>query len=269
MTRARIPKTLKLYVGGKFVRSESGRVDLVTSSDGAPMYVPSASRKDLRDAMETARSSAAGWSGKTAYNRGQILYRLAETLDDRVDALPTSGDDARAAADRAVHHAGWCDKIGQLLATVNPVSTGHVNYSHLRAMGVFLAVPHPADALLGMVEAVCAPLVMGNAVILVVPAPMGELAVAFAEALAVSDVPAGVVAVLTGDVPSMLDTADILDDLDGMLVTEGALSSERLASSQKALADVMRRLVLVKRSAAAGPRVLERLGEVQTVWLSS
>ena len=117
---ARIEKTVKQYVGGKFIRSESGRVMRTEGSDGRPVFVPQGSRKDLRDAVRVARAAQAGWAAATAYNRGQILYRLAEMLDDR--SFPIADADHKAAVDRAVHHAGWADKITAVLSTINPIA---------------------------------------------------------------------------------------------------------------------------------------------------
>ena len=234
------------------------------------MYVCRASRKDLRNTVGIARAAQAGWASRTALLRGQILYRLAEMLDDRVSALPTSKKDAQSAVDRAVHHAGWSDKITAILSSVNPVSSGHVNYSMVRSMGIVVAVPDAADGLLGMVEAICAATVMGNSVILLVPTERAELATALSEALATSDFPAGVVNILTGDVQSVLDWVDRHDDIDALYVAGDALAAERLSASQQAAARVIRRVVHVGGAARpAGPTTLQRLAEVKTVWMSS
>jgi acyl-CoA reductase-like NAD-dependent aldehyde dehydrogenase len=266
--RLTIPKTLKLYVGGAFIRSESGRVDTITSRAGEAMYVARASRKDLRDAIATARAAQPGWSGRTPYNRGQILYRLAEMMEGRRDLAPA--ELLGAAVDRCVHHAGWTDKLGAVLSSVNPVSHGYVNYSKTRPIGVVVALPDPADGLLGLVEATVTPLLTGNAVLVVVPAALGETAAAFAEALHTSDVPAGTVALLTGDVPEILDTVDKHDDVDLVLVSRGALSPARLQAAEEAGARTLRRHVVVAGAASpASPDVLARLLEVQTVWMSA
>ena len=265
MSRLSIEKTVKQYVGGKFIRSESGRVMARKGSDGRTVFVPQGSRKDLRDAVRTARKAQGPWAARTAYNRGQILYRLAEMLDGR--SLPTADDDAVAAVDRAVHHAGWADKITALLSTLNPVSGTYVNYSRIRPLGVIVAVPDPADALLGMVEAACTSAVMGNACIMVVDASLGELAAAFSEALHTSDLPGGVVNVLTGDAAELLAVASIHDDVDALLLY-GA--HPNLADLQTEAAHVMRRIVQ-RLSAAqpASPIELQQLAEVQTVWMSA
>lgn len=270
MARLTVQKTLKMYVGGKFIRSESGRTVPAKGSDGTVMNVSFASRKDLRGSIQNNRGAQEPWAARTAYNRGQILYRLAEILEGRAATVPTGKKDIFAAIDRAVHHAGWADKIGAVLSTLNPVAAAYVNYSQVRPLGVVLAIPHPDDGLLGMVEALCASTLMGNATTLLVPEANAELATHLAEALATSDFPGGVVNVLTGDIEGVLKTANIHDDLDGIAVAEGVLSDEALKAAQLEGAEVMRRIVLTGRAERpAGPTELMRLAELQTVWMSA
>lgn len=267
--RLPVQKTLKLFVGGKFPRSESGQTMAVPSRSGGVVNVSRASRKDLRDAVGTARAAQDPWAAKTAYNRGQILYRLAEVLEDRAAALHTTADDAVAAIDRAVHHAGWADKITAVLSTLNPVGATYVNYSRIRPLGVVVACPDPADGLLGLVEASCASAVMGNGTILIVAAEAAEIALAYAEALAVSDLPGGVVNVLTGDRHELLKHASRHDDIDGLWMGAG-LSDVVVADAEREAARVMRRIVHAPRAEApATPIELQRLAEVQTVWMSA
>lgn len=266
-----VEKTIKLYVGGRFIRSESGRVDRVRSSFSTnEIYVSRASRKDFRDAMEIARKAQAGWAGRTGYNRGQILYRLAEMIESRASAFPGETDRTQIAVDRAVHHAGWSDKISALLSTLNPVAAAYVNYSMIRPVGVVVAVPNPVEGLVGMVEAACAAAVMGNAVIVLVPSDQGELAAGLAEALATCDMPAGVVNVMTTDVPALLEWVNRHDDLDALYLVEGAVDEDAITEAQKQAARVMRRVVVVgSADQAAPPLTLQRLAEVKTVWMSS
>jgi acyl-CoA reductase-like NAD-dependent aldehyde dehydrogenase len=270
MPRLTVQKTLKMYVGGKFIRSESGRTARAKAADGTDMNVCFASRKDLRDAIGTMRKVQPAWAARTAYNRGQILYRIAEILEARVATLPTTKVDAHAAIDRAVHHAGWSDKVTAVLSTLNPVAATYVNYSLVRPVGVVLAIPHPDDGLLGMVEALCASALMGNATTVLVPVQRAELATHLAEALATSDVPAGVVNILTGDVDSVLETANVHDDLDTLFVTDGVLSADAMQTAQYEGAAVMRRIVVAQRAKSpATPAELMRLAELQTVWMSA
>ncbi|MEQ1565213.1 MAG: aldehyde dehydrogenase family protein [Myxococcota bacterium] len=268
-SRLRVDKTLKMFVGNKFIRSESGRTMSIESGDGRPVNAPRASRKDLRDAIKTARAAQPGWAGATAYNRGQILYRLAEMLDDRLERLPTSADDAARAIERAIHFAGWSDKISAVLSSLNPVAATYVNYSKIRPLGVVCAAPEPTDGLLGMVEALSASAVMGNGTVLLCDVSTAPLAVALSEALATSDFPAGVVNVLTGSRDEMLTDASRHDDLDGLYVAGSSGSSIRAALDTEN-ARVMRRMLAVPgAAAAASPFELQRLCEVQTVWMSA
>jgi acyl-CoA reductase-like NAD-dependent aldehyde dehydrogenase len=268
--RLAVQKTLKMYVKGAFIRSESGRVLRATSRDGVPMNVCQASRKDLRDAIGVNRGALASWSGATAYNRGQILYRLAEMLEGRGASVGVSEADLEAAIDRAVHHAGWTDKIGAVLSTLNPVAAAYVNYSMVRPIGVVVALPDPADGLLGLVETTCQILVMGNVGTLIVPADHGELAAAYAEALHTSDLPAGAINVLTGDVAELLGAANTHDDLDVVLAAGAAVTDAQWATIEREGAAVLRRLVRAPGAATpAGPDLFARLAEVKTVWMSA
>lgn len=268
--RTSVEKTLKMYVGGKFIRSESGRTLPATSAKGRPMNVAAASRKDLRDAIQTARGAQRSWAGRAAFNRGQIFYRLAEILEDRIEAMPASESDVANATDRAVHFAGWADKITALLSSLNPVAHTYVNYSMFGPMGVILAVPDPADGLTGMVEAMLGPLVMGNSVILLVPPEGAELAVSLAEAIAVSDFPGGVLNILTGDIGSVVKVAIRHDDLDALYILGDAVDGDLYTEIGTENARVMRRLVRGPRSTEpAPPGRLAQLAEVKTVWMSS
>ncbi|MFM2163027.1 MAG: NAD/NADP-dependent betaine aldehyde dehydrogenase, partial [Pseudomonadota bacterium] len=231
MTRIPVVKTLKMYVGGQFVRSESGQTQPFRSASGDVMYACKASRKDLRDAVETARAAQPGWAGRTAYNRGQILYRVAEMIEDRRETL---GPTAEAAADRTLHHAGWADKISALLSTLNPVSGAWVNYSQMTPTGVVVAVPHASDDLLGLVEAICGPLLLGNSVIVLAATEAADQVARFAEVLATSDVPSGIVGLLTCDVAELTAWVGRFDDIDTLLWTEGALSAEAVTEAERA-----------------------------------
>lgn len=267
--RIEVLKTHKLYIGGKFVRSESGRTMAVESSDG-PIHVSRASRKDLRDTVRIARKSQLNWAAKSAYNRGQILYRLAEMLEDRRGELRTSAADASTAIDRCVHYAGWTDKVTALLSTLNPVASAFVNYSMVGPTGIVVAMPHPEDGLTGMIEAVCVPLVMGNSVILLVPASGARLALALAEALGVSDMPGGVVNLLTGDLWELADQASQHDDLDLFWEMGEVLTAEHRTEVQKRGARMIRRFVQTGRaSRPLPPHELGRFSETKTVWMSS
>ena len=210
---ARIPvrKTYKLYVGGQFPRSESGRSYVVRTPDGTALAnAVRSSRKDLRDAIRGARGAVPGWVGKTAMNRGQVLYRVAELMEGRrvqftdevaaADGL--SLDEATTQVDRAIDrwvwYAGWADKITQLLGTVNPVGASYFNFTFPEATGVVGIVAPESSSLLGLVSRIAPAVVGGNAVVVLASESRPLPAVTLGEVLATSDVPAGVINLLTG-----------------------------------------------------------------------
>ncbi|GII64172.1 aldehyde dehydrogenase [Sphaerisporangium krabiense] len=209
--RLAVRKTYKLYIGGAFPRSESGRSYVVTSSKGDFLAnAARASRKDARDAVSAARKAFPGWSGATAYNRGQILYRVAEMLEGRraqfaaelVDADGVSarkaGELVDAAVDRLVWYAGWSDKIGAIRGAANPVAGPYFNLSTPEPTGVVAVVAPPAGPLLGLVSVVAPVIVSGNTCVVVASERAPLPAVTFGEVLATSDLPGGVVNLLTG-----------------------------------------------------------------------
>ena len=206
--RVAVPKTLKLFIGGAFARSESGRTYSLVARD-SQVNVALASRKDVRDAVTAARGAWPGWSGRSAYNRGQIVYRLAEIMESRREqfeaCLRESGRSRAAAAgeferaaDLVVWYAGWCDKIDQTFSTKNPVSSPFFNVSSPEATGVVGVVAPAASGLLGLAVAVVPAMCGGNTVVALASERDPLSAIAFAEALATCDVPPGVVNILTG-----------------------------------------------------------------------
>ncbi|MEX2580440.1 MAG: aldehyde dehydrogenase family protein [Verrucomicrobiales bacterium] len=214
MPSQRLPvlKTHKLYIGGKFPRSESGRYMTATdASTGEHLaHYAHASRKDLRDAVVAARTAFPGWRDSSAYLRGQILYRAAEMMESRAASLageiadstgnsPASAKaEVEASVDRLVHFAGWTDKYGQVFSSVNPVSTPHFNFTSPNPTGVVGVFAPDAPGLLGLVSLTAQVVLSGNTVV-VVASETGPLpAIAFAEALATCDLPDGVVNILTG-----------------------------------------------------------------------
>lgn len=232
--RVAVRKTYKLYIGGKFPRSESGRSYLVQSGENSTANVALASRKDARDAVVAARAAGSGWAGATAYNRGQILYRAAEMLEGRREqfvALGIPGDEVDAATDRWVWYAGWSDKLPQVRGGVNPVAGPYLNLSTPEPTGVVAAVAPAAPALLGLVSVIAPAIVSGNTVV-VAASPTDPLAaVTLAEVLATADLPAGVVNILTGrieeTVPSLAGHRDVNAlDLTGVADAELATRLE-------------------------------------------
>jgi acyl-CoA reductase-like NAD-dependent aldehyde dehydrogenase len=212
--RSSVRKTYKLYVGGAYPRSESGRTYEVRSANGSRFLANAAlgSRKDARDAVVAARKAFGGWSGATAYNRGQVLYRVAEVLEGRraqfvaevVDAEDVTADAAAdlvdAAIDRWVWYAGWSDKIQQVAGASNPVAGPYFDFSVPEPTGVVAVVAPPRSSLLGLVSVV-APVIVGGNVCVVLASERAPLpAVTLCEVLATSDLPGGVVNLLTGNV---------------------------------------------------------------------
>ncbi len=196
MRRVQVRKTHKLFIGGAFPRSESGRTLVVEGAN-----VARASRKDLRDAVRIARQAGAGWSGATAYNRGQVLYRLAEMMEARRGALAAAcrgKDEVDRAIDRVVWYAGWADKLAQVIGSANAVAGPYFNFTVPEPTGVVGIVAPAEPALLGLVSRLAPPLVGGNTVVVIASDAHPIAAVELAECVATADVPPGVVNILTG-----------------------------------------------------------------------
>ena len=212
MSRVDVRKTYKLYVGGAFPRSESGHTYVVEDARGRFLAnAAAASRKDARDAVAAARKAFPGWAGRTPYNRGQIVYRIAEMVEDRrpqfAEAVAASEGLSRprasslvdASVDRLVWYAGWADKFAQVVGNANPVSGPYFNLSSPEPTGVVAVVAPQASSLLGLVSVVAPVIVTGNTCVVLAAHRRPLPAVTLAEALATSDLPGGVVNLLTGD----------------------------------------------------------------------
>ena len=274
--RLTVPKTYKLAIGGKFPRSESGRTYEVVSAKGAFLAnAAKASRKDARDAVVAARAAVKGWSGATAYNRGQVLYRVAEILEGRraqfVDEISSqegvsaaaAGAQVDAAIDLWVWYAGWCDKYTQVSGNANPVSGPYFNISVPEPTGVVATVAPQDSSLLGLVAVIAPALVTGNTVVVVASEQFPLSAISLAEVLATSDVPGGVANVLTGSpaeiAPWLASHADV-NALD--LTGAGALDWVDL---EIAAADTLKRVL---RPGDAEPSLdrITAFTETKTVW---
>ena len=250
--RLPVAKTYKLFIDGAFPRSESGRTFPVHGPDGTLLAnAARASRKDLRDAVRTARAAQEGWAARTAYNRGQVLYRVAEMLEGRRAELATllsdtgqgteaAKEEVEASIDRWVWYAGWSDKVHHVLGTVNPVSGPYFNFTIPEPTGVVGLVASDRPALLGLVSRLVPAIVGGNAVVVVTGGDASLVAVTLGEVLATSDVPAGVVNVLTGEraelLPWLISHLDVNavdltgadDDLEAEVVAEAAANVKRV-----------------------------------------
>jgi len=208
--RLGVQKTYKLYIDGKFPRSESGRYYKLWNSEGELIAnICRSSKKDFRDAVVAARKAQETWAKRTAYNKGQILYRIAETLEGRkaqfTESLVTQGYDVMQAEsevaisiDRIIHFAGWSDKYQQLFSSVNPVESSHFNFSIPEPTGVVSAMAPASNGLLGLVSVICPVIVGGNAIIILADEKYPLSAIEIAEVIHASDLPGGVVNILTG-----------------------------------------------------------------------
>jgi acyl-CoA reductase-like NAD-dependent aldehyde dehydrogenase len=209
--RLAVQKTYKLFVGGKFIRSESGRVASAKSDGEIVANYARASRKDFRDAVGAARGAVAGWSKQSAYLRGQILYRAAEMLEMRRPELEAevartenkrngkSSDEVQLAIERLVHYAGWTDKFSQIFSSVNPVASSHFNFTSPEPSGVVVLLCPNESPLLALVSLVAPAILSGNTVVALASATKPLPALTFSEIIATSDLPGGVVNILSGD----------------------------------------------------------------------
>ena len=264
--RLQVRKTYKLYVNGEFVRSESGRA-YTPSGD---VNVPRGSRKDLRDAVRAARTAFAGWSGRTALNRGQILYRAAEMLDGRgaqfVELLG-GGSAARRELDQAVEvlvwYAGWTDKLQQVTGTVNPVSGPYFNFTIPEPTGVVAIASPEEPPLLGLVRRIAPALFGGNTVVALTPESDPLPALTLAEVLATSDLPAGVVNVLSGLRRELLPW--LASHMDVNAIDVAGCTDEEVRSIESLAADNVKR-VIKNRSEELSPYLIVSFMEMKTVW---
>src|SRR6476659_136578 len=213
--RLEVLKTYKIYIGGQFPRTESGRFYVPVNAAGKKLAnVCLSSRKDFRDAVVSARGAFSGWSGRAAFNRGQILYRMAEMLEGRKaqfieelmqqDATKAKAEkEVNLAIDRLIYYAGWCDKFQQVFSAVNPVASSHFNFSVPEPTGVVSIIAPQGDSLLGLVSAIAPVITGGNTCIVLASETKPLCAVTFAEVLNSSDLPGGVVNILTGKVSEL------------------------------------------------------------------
>jgi acyl-CoA reductase-like NAD-dependent aldehyde dehydrogenase len=287
--RIEVRKTYKLYIGGAFPRTESGRSYVVRGADGAPLAnACRASRKDLRDAVRAARKAQPGWAGKTAMNRGQVLYRVAELMEGRRDQFiaevaAAEGITAAQAAevvdraiDRWVWYAGWADKIAQILGSSNPVAAPYFNFTIPEPTGVVGVVAPETSSLLGLVSRLAPPLVSGNAVVLIASGTRPLPAVTLSEVLATSDVPGGVVNLLTGFKSELVPVMAAHVDIDA-IDTWGVPDALRLDTELVAADDIKRiarrpttvredRFDWLDDRASERPEWIAAFLEMKTVW---
>jgi acyl-CoA reductase-like NAD-dependent aldehyde dehydrogenase len=281
VTHLAVSKTYKLFIGGAFPRSESGRT--YQARDRKGNFIANAalaSRKDLRDAVVAARKGYATWSKATAYNRGQVIYRIAEMLESRrtefAELITISTGAARedataeveAAIDRLVHYAGWTDKLAAVMGSANPVSSPYFSYSAPEPMGVVGVLAPSGSPLLGLISVITPVITGGNACVLIATEEDPSVAITFAEVTATSDVPAGVINILTGRSSELAPHLAAHADVNALDLTGS--DPEIRASLEEAAAETVKRVYVPKGepnfAAPPGTARLRAFLEIKTVW---
>lgn len=280
MERLEILKTYKIYIGGQFPRTESGRFYPLSDKKGKVLgNICLSSRKDIRNAVVAARKAFGGWSERAAFNRAQILYRIAEMLEGRkqqfVDELILQGSNtAKAekevdlAIDRIVYYAGWCDKYNQILSSVNPVASSHFNFSVLEPTGVVGVVAPEENSLIGLVSLIMPVIAGGNTCVVIASHSKPLCAVTFAEVVNSSDVPGGVINILTGTGKELIDPLASHMDVNAVISSS---SDQALVSmiKEKAVLNVKRTFnypIDWTKEDAQGLHYISDVQELKTTW---
>ena len=275
-----ILKTYKIYIGGQFPRTESGRTYVVNDAEGNPIAnVCQSSKKDIRNAVQAARKSFGSWSERSAFNRGQILYRMAEMLEGRKaqfleeltqqgQSLETAKDEIQLCIDRIVYYAGWCDKYQQILSSVNPVNSSHFNFSVAEPTGVVGILAEQSTGLIGFVSQLMPVIAGGNSVVLIASEQLPLCAITFAEVLETSDLPAGVVNILTGSADEMLPTLSEHMDVNALFLSN--VHAEMEKNTQLSAIDNLKRVIVKnddwKKENAQGISYISSFQEIKTTW---
>lgn len=279
--RLEVLKTYKIYTGGKFPRTESGRYYIATNSKNEKLAnVCLSSRKDLRDAVVAARSAFGDWGSRAAFNRGQILYRIAEMLEGRkaqfVEELIRQDSTRRQAEtevnvsiDRLIYYAGWCDKFQQIFSAVNPVASAHFNFSSPEPTGVVSVVAPQNSSLIGLVSVIAPIIAGGNTCVVLASQSKPLCAVTFAEVLNSSDVPDGVVNILTGKPGELLPWFADHMDVNAVVYCEKDDAAKKLIQEKASLN--MKRAIFYpgkdwSAEAAQSPYLIMDTQEIKTTW---
>ncbi|CAN5891043.1 aldehyde dehydrogenase family protein [soil metagenome] len=279
--RIEVLKTYKIYIGGQFPRTESGRYYVATNNRNEKLAnVCLGSRKDFRDAMVAARGAFGGWSGRAAFNRGQILYRIAEMLEGRKsqfieelikqDSTKVQAEaEVNLAIDRLIYYSGWCDKFQQLFSAVNPVASSHFNFSVPEPMGVVAAIAPQNNSLIGLVSVIAPIIAGGNTCVVLASNSKPLCAVTFAEVLNSSDLPGGVVNILTGKVSELVPFFADHMDVNATIYCGSDIATQTMIK-EKAAANVKRVLIYDKQNwtaaEAQSPYFIMDLQEIKTTW---
>jgi acyl-CoA reductase-like NAD-dependent aldehyde dehydrogenase len=280
MSRVEVLKTYKIFIGGKFPRTESGRYYQPMVNKKPLGNICLSSRKDFKNAVVAARSAQGGWRMATAYNRSQILYRISEVMEGRkaqfIDELQFQGlskaqatKEVELSIDRWVYFAGWCDKFTQVFSSVNPVASSHFNFSTYEPSGVVSIVAPQDSALIGLVTNIAATIAGGNTCIVLASENMPLCAITMAEVFATSDVPGGVINILTGSKKELLSQFASHMDVNAMVFCDN-LTTE-IAQIQQLSVDNLKRIVLRtdgnwSHESHENPYYIIDLQEVKTTW---
>jgi acyl-CoA reductase-like NAD-dependent aldehyde dehydrogenase len=280
MERIPVLKTYKIYIGGQFPRTESGRYYTPLDAKGQPLAnMCLSSRKDLRNAVVAARKAFGGWSERSAFNRSQICYRIAEMLEGRRDQfvaeLVKQGVTAKAAeqevdlsVDRIIYYAGWCDKYTQVFSSVNPVASSHFNFSTYEPTGVAGIIAPQKDGLIGLVSVILPVIAGGNTCVVLASEQLPLCAVTFAEVLHSSDLPGGVVNILTGTEQELADQFASHMDINAVVYAGGNAASA--AKIEAGAAENVKRVLIYtndyREASEEHPYLITDLQEVKTTW---
>lgn len=280
--RINVLKTYKTYINGKFPRTESGRYYKIYDKDGDILAnACRCSRKDFRDAVVAARSAQAGWAGRSAYNRGQILYRIAEMLEGRkaqfLDELKALGfhhksakSEIENAIDTLIYFAGWTDKYQQVFGSINPVASSHFNFSVPEATGIVAVLAPEENPLHGLASVIAAAITGGNACVVLASQAYPLPAISFAEVLHSSDVPAGVVNILTGFKDELIPHFSSHMDVNAFYFTDQKVNEEYREQIDENAALNVKRIVYEAvedwHDYEANPYIITKLNEIKTTW---
>jgi acyl-CoA reductase-like NAD-dependent aldehyde dehydrogenase len=281
MSRIDVLKTYKIFIGGKFPRTESGRFSPLKNKDGDLVAnICLSSRKDFRNAVVSARNTQKGWENTTALNKGQILYRIAEMLEGRklqfIEELMMTGsskyqakNEVEQSIDRLIYYAGWSDKFQQIFSSVNPVASNHFNFSVPQAMGVVSVIAPNEFPLLGLVSIVAPVLVGGNSCIVLSSEENPMVSISFAEVLNTSDVPHGVVNILTGERKELISHFASHKDVNAIIYCGD--NNEEIKEIEKISVENLKRVKIDKRKdwddkISQSPYFIEQCQEIKTTW---
>ncbi len=276
--RIKVLKTYKIFIDGKFPRTESGRYYQLKSKDIPYANVCLSSKKDLRNAVVAARKAFQPWSKKTAYNRGQILYRIAEMLESRktqfLDELLVQGISKKDASkeldqsiDRIIYFAGWADKINQVFGAVNPVATSHFNFTLLEPMGIVGLLSSDESPLLGLISSIIPVIVSGNSCVVIASEKHPLSSISFAEVISNSDVPSGVVNILTGTKKELATPMSLHMDINALGIFSQNMDKQLLINATENLKRISSyNDVQIQSNDFESPYIIKKFMEAKTTW---